>query len=71
MRCSNFHIQGDLMKLPLLHGQLSEQLGQWIVPQDQRHLTGFSEIVAAILQSGSARLSHWLPILSPSGLSSP
>ena len=42
------------MKLPLLHGQLSEQLGQWIVPQDQRHLTGFSEIVAAILQSGSA-----------------
>ncbi len=52
------------MKLPLLHDQLSEQLGQWIVPQDQRHLTGFSEIVAAILQSGSARISHWLPFLS-------
>jgi hypothetical protein len=48
----------------LLHHQLSEQLGQWIVPQDKRHLTGFSEIVAAILQAQSASISHWLPFMS-------
>lgn len=52
------------MQVALLHHQLSEQLGQWIVPEDKRHLTGFSEIVAAILQAHSASISHWLPFLS-------
>ena len=52
------------MQVALLHHQLSEQLGQWIVPQDKRHLRGFSEVVAAILQSQSASISHWLPFLS-------
>ncbi|NJR62835.1 MAG: hypothetical protein HC769_31030 [Cyanobacteria bacterium CRU_2_1] len=33
-------------------------------PQDQRHLQGFCENVAAILQAQSACLSHWLPYLS-------
>jgi hypothetical protein len=64
MRCLSFQIQGTPMPTALLHRQLSEQLGQWIDPQDQRHLTGFSEIVAAILQSKSASISHWLPFLA-------
>ena len=52
------------MQVALLCHQLSEQLVQWIVPEDKRHLTGFSEIVAAILQAQSASISHWLPFLS-------
>ena len=52
------------MKTPLLHLQLNEQLRQWIEPQDKRHLQGFSEIVAAIWQSGRGCISHWLPYLS-------
>ena len=52
------------MQVALLYHQLSDQLGQWIVPEDKRHLTGFSEIVAAILQAQSASISHWLPFLS-------
>ena len=52
------------MLAPLLYLQLFEQLSQWIKPQDKRHLQGFAEIVAAILQSQSACLSHWLPYLS-------
>ncbi len=34
------------------------------VPKDRRHLQGFAEIVAAILQAQSGCLSHWLPYLS-------
>jgi hypothetical protein len=52
------------MLAPFLYLQLLEQLSQWIKPQDKRHLQGFAEIVAAILQSQSACLSHWLPYLS-------
>jgi hypothetical protein len=47
------------MSTPLLYRQLLEQLSQWIKPQDQRHLQGFAEIVAAILQSQSGCLSHF------------
>ena len=52
------------MSTPLLHTQLKAQLSQWIIPQDKRHLDGFAENVAAILQSKSACLSHWLTYLS-------
>jgi len=52
------------MSIPQLHRQLQTQLSQWIVPQDQRHLQGFCENVAAILQAQSACLSPWLPHLS-------
>jgi hypothetical protein len=55
------------MSAPLLYLQLLEQLSQWIKPQDKRHLQGFAEIVAAILQSQSGCLSHWLPYLSHRG----
>ena len=50
--------------MPHLYLQLQQQLSQWIKPKDKRHLQGFAEAVAAILQSGSASLSHWLPYLS-------
>ena len=52
------------MQMPHLYLQLQQQLRQWIKPKDKRHLQGFAESVAAILQSGSASLSHWLPYLS-------
>jgi hypothetical protein len=52
------------MPTPHLYRQLLEQLRQWIEPQDQRHLQGFAEVVASILQSQSACLSRWLPYLS-------
>lgn len=52
------------MSTPHLYRQLQTQLSQWIVPQDQRHLHGFCENVAVILQAQSACLSHWLPYLS-------
>ena len=52
------------MPSPHLYRQLSEQFRQWITPQDQRHLQGFSEAVSAILQSESGCPSHWLPYLS-------
>lgn len=52
------------MQMPHLYRQLIEQLRQWITPQDQRHLQGVSEAVAAILQSESASLNRWLPYLS-------
>lgn len=35
-----------------------------MVPQDQRHLQGVGEAVAAILQSGTASLNQGLPFLS-------
>lgn len=64
MRSSSSPTQSHRMKTPHLYRQLIDQLRQWIVPQDQRHLQGFAEAVAAILQSGSASLSHWIPFLS-------
>ncbi|NEO67475.1 MAG: transposase [Moorea sp. SIO4G2] len=51
------------MESPLLHRQLQDQLCQWVLPKDQRHLQGYSEAVAAILQSESACLSKWIPYL--------
>ncbi len=39
------------MEPPLLYRQLLEQLRQWIVPKDRRHLQGFAESVAAITSS--------------------
>jgi hypothetical protein len=50
--------------MPPLHLQLFDQLRQWITPADQRHLSGFAEIMAAILLSQSACLSRWIPNLS-------
>jgi hypothetical protein len=52
------------MQLPHLYRQLIDPLRQWITPQDQRHLQGVGEAVAAILQSESASLNQWLPYLS-------
>ncbi len=52
------------METPLLYRQLHDQLSQWVQPKDQRHLQGFAEIVAAILQSGEACLGRWIPYLS-------
>jgi hypothetical protein len=52
------------MTTPHLYGQLQTQLSQWITPKDKRHLTVFCENVAAILQSESVCLSHWLKYLS-------
>jgi hypothetical protein len=49
------------MSSPRLHSQLFEQLSQWIVPKDRRHLQVFSEIVAAMLMAQSACQSHWIP----------
>jgi hypothetical protein len=37
------------MLAPLLYLQLFEQLSQWIKPSDKRHLLGFAEIVAEIV----------------------
>jgi hypothetical protein len=55
------------METPLLYRQLQDQLRQWVQPKDRRHLQGFAEILAAILQSGSACLGHWIPYLSHRG----
>jgi Transposase DDE domain len=52
------------MATPQLYRQLLEQLGQWLVPKDFRHLKNCAEIVAAILESESACLAHWIPYLS-------
>ncbi len=52
------------MATPQLYSQLLEQLGQWIIPKDLRHLKNCAEIVAAILESESACLAHWIPYLS-------
>ena len=52
------------MSTPLLYRQLYDQLSQWITPKDQRHLLGFAENIAAILQANSGCLSHWLSYLS-------
>lgn len=52
------------MTAPQLYRQLLEQLSQWIIPKDLRHLKNCAEIVAAILESESACASHWIPFLS-------
>ena len=64
MGCSSSPTQSSPMPTPHLYRQLLEQLRQWIEPKEQRHLQGFAEVVAAILQSESACLSQWLPYLS-------
>ena len=51
------------MEHPPLHRQLQKQLRQWVNPKDQRHLQGYAEAIAAILQSSSACLGKWLPYL--------
>jgi hypothetical protein len=55
------------METPLLYRQLQQQLRQWVQPKDQRHLQGFSEIVAAILQSKSACFGEWIAYLTHRG----
>ena len=57
------------METPLLYRQLQEQLSQWVLPQDRRHLQGVAEAVAAILQSQSAVLGKWIPYLTHRGCS--
>jgi hypothetical protein len=52
------------METPLLYRQLEDQLRQWVEPKDQRHLQGFAEMLAAILQSGQACLGKWIPYLA-------
>lgn len=52
------------MATPQLYRQLLEQLSQWIIPKDLRHLKNCAEIVAAILESESACAAHWIPYLS-------
>jgi len=52
------------MLTPLLHRQLQQQLSQFITPKDTRHLAVFSEIVAAILLSGSGCLGRWVKFLT-------
>jgi hypothetical protein len=37
------------------------------LPKDQRHLKNCAKIVAAILQSESACLAHWIPYLTHRG----
>jgi hypothetical protein len=51
------------MEIPLLYRQLQAQLSQWVEPKDKRHLKGFAEMVAAVLQSGEACLGRWIPYL--------
>ena len=55
------------MSMSLLYGQLYTQLSQWINPKDKRHLRAYAENIAAILQSKSGCLSHWLSYLSHRG----
>jgi hypothetical protein len=64
MRCLSSSTSGNHMSTPQLYRQLQTQLSQWIAPKDKRHLTVFSENIAAILQSQSGCLSHWLSYLS-------
>jgi len=63
MGCLSSSTLGKPMFTPQLYGQLQTQLSQWITPKDKRHLTVFCENVAAILQSESGCLSHWLKYL--------
>jgi hypothetical protein len=64
MRCLSSSTKNNLMSTPLLYRQLATQLSQWITPKDKRHLQGFAENIAAIVQSQSGCLSHWLSYLS-------
>jgi hypothetical protein len=64
MGCLSSSTSGKPMFTPQLYSQLQTQLSQWITPKDKRHLTVFCENVAAILQSESGCLSHWLKYLS-------
>jgi hypothetical protein len=63
MRCLSSSTPSKPMFTPQLYSQLQTQLSQWITPKDKRHLIVFCENVAAILQSESGCLSHWLKYL--------
>ena len=52
------------MEIPLLYRHMETQLRQWVLPKDKHHLQGYAEAIAAILQSASDGLSHWLPYMS-------
>lgn len=58
------NIATGIMIATPLYRQLFNQLSQWIIPKDLRHLTNCAEIVAAILSAESASLAHWIPYLS-------
>lgn len=58
------NIATGIMIATPLHRQLFDQLNQWIIPKDLRHLTNCAEIVAAIISAESASLAHWIPYLS-------
>jgi hypothetical protein len=64
MGCLSSPTHRKTMSTPLLYRQLETQLSQWITPKDKRHLLGFAENIAAILQAQSGCLSHWLSYLS-------
>lgn len=55
------------MEPPRLYRQLQDQLRQWVMPKDQRHLQGFAEMIAAILHSQSACFGKWIPYLGHRG----
>jgi hypothetical protein len=63
MRCLSSSTPSKPMFTPQLYSQLQTQLSQWITPEDKRHLIVFCKNVAAILQSESGCLSHWLKYL--------
>ena len=69
--CLSSSTQSTTMSPPLLYIQLHAQLSQWIQPKDKRHLVGFAENVAAILQSGKRLLESMVELFEPSGLQSP
>ena len=43
-----------------LYLQLRQQLSQLIQPRDKRHLDGFTEMLSALLLTGSTLMSQWL-----------
>jgi hypothetical protein len=45
--------------------QLHQQLSQLIQPRDKRHLDGFTEMLSALLVTGSALMSEWLVARRP------
>lgn len=67
MRGLNSPTQGQFHRNTGLYRQLQDQLSQWVQPIDQRHLQGFTEIVAAVLQTDEACLGRWIPYLSHRG----
>ena len=54
-----FPNQSNQIQMPYLYLQLENQLRQWIKAKDKRHLQGYAETVAAILQSGKTSYSKY------------